>query len=178
MKFNQPILVLLTILTISIVLAGCSSEDDEDETLNNVVTDKVKEKNIRIYYYYSPNCFSCQQVKPYMNLLVSEVKEVEFDLCNVRDIENCSARSLMVMKMVELQYIPTAVVKTDDGIYVLVGSEEVLRLGELLEKYGIDTPNAVYKNVSYDIESCIACHEERGLPPPSTYSCTSCCHMG
>jgi thiol-disulfide isomerase/thioredoxin len=171
----RTIPLILAILMISTVLAGCSSKSLKDDKSLNI---SVTARDVKIYFYYSPNCFACQQVKPYMNLLSSELKEAKFDICNVKDIENCSMSSLAIMKMAKLQYIPTAVVKADDEISILVGSDEVLRLGELLEKYGIETPNAVYKNVSYDVEYCISCHKEKGIPPPSKYSCTYCCHMG
>jgi thiol-disulfide isomerase/thioredoxin len=168
----KRLLALLTPLTLAILLAGCS----ESNAPSNVPSDVSKD--LKVYFYYSPNCPSCQQVMPYMNLLSSEVKEVKFDFCNVKSVENCSIGSIAILNAVKLKYIPTAVVRAGESVYVLVGSDEVLRLSELLEEHGIAAPDAVYKNTTYNVEECIACHEKMKIPPPSRYRCTYCCHMG
>ena len=160
------------LLIFSLLFVGCS----EKITHKTVPTPSVKSKEIRVYFFYSPSCPACRMVKPYMYLLKEKVKDVHFDFCNVNDPKNCSKDSIMVAHMHPFEYIPTVIVIAGDNVTMLTGSYEVLKLGKILESYGIKTPKVVFENVSYSVDECISCHEKRHIPPPSNFSCSYCCH--
>jgi thiol-disulfide isomerase/thioredoxin len=153
----------MLLILLSITLVGCAEK-----------LEKSEEKAITVYFYYRPDCPACQKVKPYMNM-ISQTEGVGFDFCNLA-IMNCSSDSINILRKVELRYIPSAVVKVQNKMHILVGTNDVLKLGELLEEYGARTPEVMYKNASYSIVECIRCHEEENIAPPTTFSCTPCCH--
>jgi thiol-disulfide isomerase/thioredoxin len=77
----------------------------------------------KIYYFYFPNCPSCIKAKPYIEELA---KIAEVELCNVKSL-NCSKESLQVMKEIELNAVPTLVVKSSET-KVFVGLKEIAEL--------------------------------------------------
>lgn len=160
---------LIPLLVICLILIGCS------EKMTQKPTPSVENHEIRVYFYYSPKCPACRMVKPYMNLLKEKVEGVKFDFCNVNDLKNCSNDSIAVAHRYPFMYIPTVIVIAEN-ITKLTGSYEVLKLGKILESYGIKTPEVVFENVSYSVDECIKCHEERNIPPPSNFTCDHCCH--
>jgi len=151
--------VLVLLLALSLLFVCCSEKPE-----------------IKVYFYYSPKCPACRMVKPYMNLLKEKVKDVKFDFCNVYDLKNCSNESIAVAHKYPFMYIPTVIVIAGNDVTKLTGSYEVLRLGKILESHGIKTPKIVFENISYSVDECISCHEERNIPPPSNFSCSYCCH--
>ncbi len=161
---------LIPLLVVCLLLVGCS-----EQKLPNQKPKTSKNGKIEVFFYYSPNCPACRMVEPYMNLLKEKVRDVRFYFCNVNDLKNCSKESIAVARMYRFRYIPTVIVLAGN-VTELTGCYEVLRLGEILESYGIKTPNVVFENVSYSVEECIKCHEEKRIPPPSSFNCSYCCH--
>ncbi len=154
---------LILLLVVCLLLIGCSEQKSTSTS-----------KEIEIFYYYSPKCPACRMVKPYMELLKENVRDVRFYFCNVYG--NCSEESVEIAKKYPFQYIPTVILIAGNDVVKLTGCYEVLKLGEILKSYGIETPKVVMDNVSYSVDECIKCHERRGLPPPTNFSCSYCCH--
>ncbi len=162
------------LLILSLLFVGCSEKIEHKAMPTPSVSENSKE--IKVYFFYSPKCPACRMVKPYMKLLREKVKGVHFDFCNVNDPKNCSRNSIMVAHMYPFEYIPTVILIVGNNVTKLTGSYEVLKLGKILESYGIKTPEVVFGNVSYSVDECIRCHEERHIPPPSNFTCSHCCH--
>ncbi len=157
---RYPILVLLVLTAL---LACCVAE----------------KHRVEVYFYYSPYCPHCRAVEPYMKLLKEKLgDEVEFYFCNVNDPRNCSKKAIDVARRYPFEWIPTVIVFADGKVYRLTGTDQVLRLGDILKEYGINPPPAKLGKESFSVEYCIRCHEERGLPPPSNFTCDRCCHRG
>jgi thiol-disulfide isomerase/thioredoxin len=145
-----------------------------DNALNSTHT-PGQNQNLKVFFYFLPGCPSCEKIKPYMNLMREEVKEVEFDFCDVSDFPACSKESIEAIDN-NLKGAPTVLLINGENITVLLGWEEISRLGDSLNKLGIETPTVIYKNETYHVQDCVACHYQRSIPPPSTYTCTYCCH--
>jgi len=160
---------LINILILS-MLIGCSTGRD----ISDIST---KPKDIKIYFYYSKSCPNCLIIKPYINLLIKEVKGVKFDICATNNLKSCSNESLKMMQRINLRGVPTAVLLVGDNPTVFLGWKEVARIGKCLNGLGIETPKVVYGNVSYNVQECLDCHKRRNLGPPSMFNCTQCCHI-
>ncbi|AEA47613.1 thioredoxin family protein [Archaeoglobus veneficus] len=173
--------VLGTILIFSSLIIGCTQNQVEMKTETGAKITETENLNenetVKVFFYYSPRCPSCVKIKPYMNLLREEVQGIKFDFCDVSNKSLCSNESLWVAKHIGLFGVPTAVFIQGDRVAVFVGWKKVAKLGVYLEELGFEVPEVVYGNTSYDVQECIDCHEGRGINPPSTYSCTYCCHM-
>lgn len=133
----------------------------------------------RIFYYYHPLCPNCQKIKPYMELMENVT---EIDACNVGNLSACSPESIEMLKLLKSQGkflgVPTIAVLEGSNVTLLIGWKQALKLGEIVERHGITPPPVTYNNITYTIQECVDCHQARGLKPPSTFSCTFCCHSG
>lgn len=165
-----------------ILLIGTSLEGKNNDDGNNISQGFENEKP-QVFFYYIPGCPSCETVKPYMFLMKEEVSEVEFEFCNVlyssssnSSTSICSKESLKLFEENNISVIPVVVLINGDEKTILTGWKEVGALGKELKKLGINTPELVYNQQNYSVDDCVSCHEERNLQPPSTYSCTYCCH--
>jgi|Deesub1362A_J573_1020465.scaffolds.fasta_scaffold00359_8 thiol-disulfide isomerase/thioredoxin len=165
-------------LVISFLIAGCSQSSEN-------ATDHInKQANFSVYFFYNPGCPWCRMVKPYIQLLKNESKnqtnELRIIMCNTGQFKNCTERAISIAKKIKLHGIPTAVVvnETNGSIEkVLFGADKVAELGELLRMHGYNvTAHYVVGGLNYTVKDCVNCHAKKGLKPPSTYSCTSCCH--
>lgn len=171
-------LVISTLMLIFVFnLTGCIQNQESKNGIQEHNSTLNKE-NPKVYFYYIPKCPSCEKIKPYMNLMREEVRNVDFDFCDVSRFSECSNESIMVADTNELVGTPTVFLIHNNTTTPLVGWKEVSKLGFRLNELGIDTPDVIYRNETHDLQECIICHEERNLPPPSTYTCTYCCHNG
>ena len=159
-------LMLLVAVAMTVAILGCSASHLQPQ----------QKQKIQVFFFYSPYCPHCQEVKPYMRLLREKLgREVEFHFCNVAKW-NCSPESLEIAKKYPFEWIPTVIVIANGKVYKLTGTTQVLKLGEILKKYGINPPPVVFENKTYSVEECIGCHEERNIPPPTNFTCDHCCH--
>lgn len=169
MRNLKIVSVLLFIL--SLYLIGCIQNQDSEILEHNSSQNRQTPK---VFFYYIPKCPSCEKIKPYMNLMREEVEDVDFDFCDVSKFSECSNESQEIVDENELLGTPTVFLIYNNTITSFVGWREVSKLGYRLNELGIDTPDVIF-NESHDLQ-CIVCHEQRNLPPPSTYTCTYCCH--
>ncbi len=134
-------------------------------------------EKVSVYFYYSPTCPWCKMVMPYVQQLNESGVDIIF--CNVAKLNNCSNEAKKVAKEAKLRGVPTAVAVNETGIVkVFVGAYEVAELGEFLKEYGYKvTTNYEVRGLNYTVKDCIECHAKKRLPPPSTYTCSSCCHQ-
>ena len=167
---SLKIVTLFLIVTLSLI--GCV-QNQESSYIHNSSSD-----NPKVFFYYIPKCPSCEKIKPYMNLMREEVEDVDFDFCDVSKFSECSNESLKVVEKNDLLGTPTVFLIYDNTTTSFVGWKEVSKLGYRLNELGIDTPDVIFRNETHDLQECIVCHEQRNLPPPSTYTCTYCCHNG
>jgi thiol-disulfide isomerase/thioredoxin len=79
-----------------------------------------------IYYFYSPSCHYCQQVKPYIEEMA---QKYPITFCQV---ENFNSECKAVAEEIKLQGVPTIAIKNGKTT-VLVGASEVLKLEEALK---------------------------------------------
>lgn len=163
---------MIFVLLAALLIVGCAG----DEKVKS--ESQAKNQTVKVFFYFSPTCPSCIKIKPYMDLMRREVKDVNFDFCNVSNFKACTNESKWLAKHIRLMGVPTAVLMYGSNVTVLVGWKDVGKLGDYLQEFGIATPSIVYGNESYDVQDCIKCHNQKGLAPPSTYNCTHCCHYG
>lgn len=182
-------------IMVMLALSGCVKDEKIDNnnvpvqmpgksvpTPNNSQDDaKVAEselQNLRIFYYYHPRCPNCQAVEPMINFLANNTS-LNFVICNVQHFSNCTQESralaLAVRDKTGFFGTPTAVVEVGGNYTVFIGKFEIMEMVKFLGNYS-DLPEVRLNQTNYSIEECIACHEERGLNPPSTYTCSYCCH--
>lgn len=159
---------ILLLIGIALLIIGC---------FENQENSPVAREELSIYFYYYPDCPWCRMVKPYIELLDNET-DLYFEFCNTKHINNCSDEAVNVSKKIKLRGVPTLVVKNSTSIiHVYVGAYEVAGVGEFLKSRGYDvTTNFTVKGLNYSAKDCIECHAENRLPPPSTYTCSACCH--
>jgi len=182
------ITVLFIVLLIGTSLEGKNNDNrgsiNQEYNNGNGLRIVSSEQKPHVFFYYIPGCPSCETVKPYLFLMKDEVREVEFEFCNVLNHSsssstvpsNCSKESLILLEENSISVIPVVILVNGNEKTILTGWKEVGTLGKELKKLGIDTPNVVYNQQNYNIDDCLSCHEDRNLQPPSTYSCTYCCH--
>jgi len=137
-------------------------------------------KTIKVFYYHSPTCPSCTKVKPYMDEL-KKCEGIEFDFCDVTNFNSCSEDSQQLIKNVNPIGVPFVVVqvKEDDEVMdqkTYVGWKNITEVGDYLAKLGIQIPKICLAGDCRSIQECVNCHNQRGLAPPSTFSCSYCCH--
>ncbi len=81
-----------------------------------------------IYYFYSPNCHYCQQVKPFIEEMA---KKYPIVFCQIESLsEDCKN----IEEKAKIKYIPTVVVVSESGMTVLTGVNQVLQLEEVVKK--------------------------------------------
>jgi|Deesub1362A_J573_1020465.scaffolds.fasta_scaffold00506_16 thiol-disulfide isomerase/thioredoxin len=106
---------LISTLFIAVMLAGCSDDGNAE----------IKDG---IYYFYSPKCPHCENVKPYVE---EASKKTEITLCQVENMDDaCKA----VAEKIGLKGVPTAVKIERGKQKIYVGENEVKNLMlELIE---------------------------------------------
>ncbi len=157
---------LLLIAAIALIMACMQSRHQERE-------------NIYVYFYYYPKCPWCKLVLPYIYDLKNNSDAI-FIICNVADMKNCSKNAGEIAKKAKLRGVPTAVVANETSILkVFEGAYQITEIGKFLKQQGYEA-KVYYKvgSLNYTVRDCINCHLVKGIPPPSHYSCSSCCHKG
>lgn len=189
----KQLVLLLGVISV-ILISGCLNAGNGDvkptaqpeKTIDSNLTVKTPENSERaletaepvVYYFYHPRCPNCQAVEPLIDYLVNNTS-LEFVMCNVEFFSNCTneskALALAVKEKTGFFGTPTAVVKTGENYTVFIGKFEVMEMVKFLGNYS-SLPEVKLNDTSYSVSECIECHEKRGLDPPSTYTCSYCCH--
>ncbi len=166
---KKQLFVYLIVIGSAIFLSSCINQGNAG----------IKNGEIRIYYFYNPACPNCKVVEPYIHYLINNTN-VTFELCNVKNFENCSNTSKSIAKSIykEKGYfgVPTAVAYENGNYTIFIGWKNVLKLTEFLEKRGYEIRKVEINKTAYNLKECIECHKKRNLLPPSTFNCTYCCH--
>ncbi len=170
-----------------LLVSGCVSSDQIEKTVEKTPKPVVKETkntelksetNIKVYYFYHPRCPNCQAVEPMIDYLLNNT-DIDFDMCNVEYFSNCSNISkqlaLSIKEKTGFFGTPTAVVQENDTFRVFIGKYQVMDMVGYLKNYTY-IPEIPLKNTNMSVEECLRCHEERKLKPPSTMTCSYCCH--
>jgi len=89
---------------------------------------------VEVYFYYSDTCPHCMEVKPYVENLTKEYKGVKFYFCNVRNVSECPKESLRFASIV--YGVPTVVIYYNNTTLMLIGSNNVKKLGDVLRCLG------------------------------------------
>ncbi len=140
------------------------------------------ERQVDLVYFYDPRCPNCRAVEPYISLLEKELKkkDIHFERCSVPDVDTCSVKARFILYTIYPKgniRIPTVGVKHSKNISVFIGRLDVIKVGSYLNKnFGVPEVKAQLQDVNYPVEECLKCHQERNIKPPSTYTCTYCCH--
>jgi outer membrane lipoprotein-sorting protein len=88
--------------------------------------------NTTVFFFYSPTCPHCEEVKPYITNLTKKYNKINFVFCNVND---CSGECKEIMENYRVMFVPTAVVIGKNGTTILTGSTEIEnRLEEILNE--------------------------------------------
>lgn len=165
------------LLAIVLISSGCTSQEE-----------------VEMLYFYSPSCPNCIAVAPFIDYI-----EEEYSV----DINHYDASKQVNRQSFErynVTAVPTLIVL--DGVEQrFVGRYEVVEAEYLIaEMTGAKPPQHPFNTtLQTDPAYCLKCHkptEEQKellhellppqeleslnttLPPPSTYSCSYCCHRG
>ena len=172
------------------MIAGCASEERLIPTPTPLpqkspadvtkTPESIAEKQIEltVYYFYHPQCPNCQAVEPVIDYLLNNTN-ISFDICNVEHFSNCSNMSKQLVYSVRKKTgffgTPTAVVQENGRFKVFIGKYQVVEMVNFLRNFTY-IPDISLKNTSMGVDQCLSCHEKRGLKPPSTMTCSYCCH--
>ena len=177
----------MVIIIAVILLGGCISSDQGDEDITKTPEPVVKQAevpepennvSVKVYYFYHPRCPNCIAVEPLINYLLNNT-EINFEMCNVEFFNNCSNMSkqlaFSVKKKTGFFGTPTAVVQENKNFRVFVGKYQVIEMVDYLRNYTY-IPEIPLKDTEMPVEECLSCHEMRNIDPPSTMTCSYCCH--
>jgi len=78
--------------------------------------------NTTVFFFYSPFCPHCKEVKPFMENLTKKYNKVRFVFCNVND---CNETCRDVMEKYMVMSVPTAVVFKKNKTTILIGSKNI-----------------------------------------------------
>jgi len=84
---------------------------------------------IEVYFYYSPTCPHCENVKPYIDSLRENYTNVGIYYCNVQDLSKACYEYIHYVIGV-----PTVVVHTGNVTTLLIGERDVMKLEELINR--------------------------------------------
>jgi outer membrane lipoprotein-sorting protein len=85
----------------------------------------LKELNVTpdtVFFFYSPYCPYCEEVKPYVTNLTKKYTNFKFVFCN---INNCNGTCKEVMEKYRILFVPTIVVFGKNNTTVLTGTTEI-----------------------------------------------------
>ncbi len=176
-------------MAVAFLVAGCTSVEksttptplsqkfpaEDPKSSESGIERQIK---LRVYYFYHPECPNCQAVEPLIDYLLNSTN-ISFDVCNVEYFSNCSNMSKQLAFSVKEKTgffgTPTAVVQENKTFRVFIGKYQVVEMVNYLRNFTY-IPDIPLKNTSMSVEQCLSCHEERNLKPPSTMTCSYCCH--
>ena len=132
-----------------------------------------------IYYFYRSTCPNCIATEPFIDYLEKEYG-VEINRYEVRD-----PQWRWLVDYYNITAVPTLIIQypVDDTVkeWRFVNRLNVPKAEYIIANLtGKPEPKKPYNinMTQLDPMTCAVCHAQRQLPPPSTYSCTSCCHRG
>jgi len=150
----------LAAVILVVLVAGCLSGQAKD----------------RVLYFYDPACPNCAAVEPFISYL-----EQKYGV-KVRKINLDDPANAYLADKWHVDAVPTLIILTDNGTALrYVGRVAVVEAeGEVAKIAGMPPPERPYNIQQQPIDpmSCLLCHAKRNISPPSTYSCSSCCHGG
>ena len=75
-----------------------------------------------VFFFYSPYCPHCEEIKPYIKNLTKRYTNYKFVFCNVY---NCNGTCKVVMEKYRIMFVPAVVVFGKNSTTVLTGSVEI-----------------------------------------------------
>jgi len=134
--------------------------------------------DIKILYFYLPTCPNCQAVKPYMTYLENKYPQITFYKYNLQKNEGAREFNYYRKKFGNRNGgVPFAIFVSKDQEKAFLGRTDVLNLERsITEKLNLPLPNQTYEIPPTKVGNCIDCHQKKDIPPPSTYTCETCCH--
>lgn len=173
MRYSPLVVLILIMFALGLT---CCTQNGDITNHNSNPSSTSSSPTPKVYFYYLPKCPSCEKIKPYMEKMKQEVTGAQFDFCDVSNYSSCTNRSLNVANSSDLKGMPTVILVNGNNTTIMLGWKEVGNLSQNLRELGVESPNVTYRYRTYEVEDCIKCHNQRDLPPPSTYTCTQCCH--
>ncbi len=170
------IIILVVFIGVGINIFHDSKPVNRTEAGSNNSLDHLTE--IKVIYFYIPTCPNCQAVKPYMAYLESKYPQVTFYKYNVKENEGIREFDYYRKKFDNKRGgVPFAIFVGKDTEKAFLGRTDVLNLEKsIAEELNLPLPNQTYEIPPTRVGNCIDCHQKRDIPPPSTYSCETCCH--
>jgi len=152
-----------------------------NEYLQNRAASKME-----IFYFYSPDCLNCKEIKPFIESLKDELqkKNARFVELNVKEYDRWSPLyrilSEKIVQKLNTNFlpIPTTSVRQRGRFYTFIGKDEIINhLNDFLYDRGrIKRISAKLERQEFKIQGCLSCHRSKNIPFPSTFNCTFCCH--
>ena len=143
-----------------------------------------------LLYFYHPRCPNCVAVAPYINYLTEKYG------VNITRYDISTPSGINASKAFNVTAVPTLIIIEDGHLERFVGRLAVTRAEyRIAELVGAPLPKRPFNTtIELDPMQCLACHEpteeqkalippsvleklNATLPPPSTYSCSYCCHL-
>jgi hypothetical protein len=165
------------LLILLVLIAGCYTPASEVP---------YQKEDIVLTYYFVDWCGNCQDsalVIKYIN----ENYNISYVPMNLTDKVINDSETISYLKMVEEFNLG------DGGVPIVflqnqITGESRVYLGRIEIRTQVedqirgwkglpDASRGGYGKVAFSQSECNTCHSERGLEPPSTYNCTSCCHL-
>ncbi len=82
----------------------------------------IRVNTTTVFFFYSPYCPHCKEVKPFMENLTKKYDRVRFVFCNVN---NCNETCKRVIEKYRVMFVPTAVVIGKNDTTILIGSKDI-----------------------------------------------------
>ena len=159
-------------------------------TLALVAFSLCMEHNFSVLYFYHPRCPNCIAVAPYVSYLAERYG------VNITRYDVSTSSGARAAAELNVTAVPTLIILEGEREERFVGRLAVTRAEyRIAELVGAPEPERPFNaSVELDPMLCLRCHsptpEQRRLippqvlrrlnatlPPPSTYSCSYCCHL-
>lgn len=86
------------------------------------IKEPLKINATTVYFFYSPYCPHCKEVKPFIENLMKKYSKIKFVFCNVN---NCNGTCKNVMEYYDVSLVPTVIVMGKNKTTVLTGTIEI-----------------------------------------------------
>ena len=179
----------MLLILASLMFTGCTSEmvGEKSEPAYEAPSTPQESKSqdtgrnagdLKVYYFYHPRCPNCQAVEPPIDYLLNNT-EINFEMCNVQHFNYCSGMSRQLAYSLKEKTgffgTPTAIIQENGKFTVFIGKYQMVDMVGYLRNYTY-IPEIPLKDTQMNVEECFECHEKRDLEPPSTMTCSYCCH--
>jgi hypothetical protein len=153
MKNNNTIKIVFIFL---IFLSGCLTSQQAEP--------------LKLYIFMDKRCPNCQVAEPFIGYLIEKYDIGGTTFLLWTDKED----HLALFKYYNITAVPTALLFYEDGVKKYIGRTVMPELEvDIARIKGMPLPERPADiQLTYDIGTCKECHQE----PPTTYSCSSCCH--